>query len=368
MFPWTMTQSTISVIIDGDSYSTTLGSKNFQDVKKAVLEGRWEDVRRLLTPGKAIQAWSEGAFVYEDGVLTCGDDEIPPTLFSRILELLQENHKPTPMVRFWERLKNNTSKRSMDMLYAFLEHASIPIDEDGYVLAYKGVREDYYDKHSGKFLNTPGSKFRMARNKISDDPNSACAEGFHVGSLSYANNFGRRVVVCKVDPADVVCVPYDSNQEKVRVCAYEVVGNMGPALPNTVATRDFYDFLDELDEEPDEFEDPEERDDESEEVETLGSLTLEELRKVAKDRGIKNVKAIKGGKSALLAKLQDVDQPQAGEFQVKKGYKPSPPDKDLNSMSMDELRKYASSVLKIVGAYKIPGGKSALVEAIRKAM
>lgn len=37
-------------------------------------------------------------------------------------------------------------------------------------------------------------------------------------------------------------------------------------------------------------------------------------------------------------------------------------------MTLDELRKYASSVLKIVGAYKIPGGKAALLEAIRKAM
>jgi hypothetical protein len=39
-------------------------------------------------------------------------------------------------------------------------------------------------------------------------------------------DFGRgddRFVMVKVDPANVVCIPYDSGYEKMRVCEYEVV-------------------------------------------------------------------------------------------------------------------------------------------------
>lgn len=307
MFPWTMTNSTISILIDGEAYSIANDAQGFADARNAIFEENWDLVKSILAPGPKIQDWSEGVFVYESGRLTCADEDIPQQLISRIRTALEEGHKPTALIRFWERLKNNYSKRSVDMLYEFLKHTAIPLDEDGYVLAYKGVREDYYDKHSGTFLNTPGSAFKMARNKISDDPNSACAEGFHVGSLGYAKGFGARVVIVRVDPADVVCVPYDSNQEKMRVCAYSVVGNLGLTLPNVIATSDFYDFDEEEEEFEEEFdEDYEDTDDEDETDDPLdlSHLTLDELRKVAKEKGIKNVKAVPGGKQGLLRRIQ----------------------------------------------------------------
>ena len=65
---------------------------------------------------------------------------------------------------------------------------------------------------------------KVHRNRVSDDPNTPCHFGLHVGSLEYAQSFGERVVIVRVDPEHVVCVPYDCTSQKMRVCEYEVVG------------------------------------------------------------------------------------------------------------------------------------------------
>ena len=48
----------------------------------------------------------------------------------------------------------------------------------------------------------------------------ACGHGFHVGTMNYASQFGgsnRHLMACKVNPKDVVSVPYDHSCEKCRV-------------------------------------------------------------------------------------------------------------------------------------------------------
>jgi hypothetical protein len=49
----------------------------------------------------------------------------------------------------------------------------------------------------------------------------------HVCSQSYLGHFGGdRVIVCKINPKDVVSVPADYNNAKMRVCRYEVVSEL----------------------------------------------------------------------------------------------------------------------------------------------
>jgi hypothetical protein len=61
----------------------------------------------------------------------------------------------------------------------------------------------------------------------------------HVGSLEYVRGFacgygtegGDRIVIVKVNPADVVSVPYDCQNQKVRTCKYEVLREYTGPLP-----------------------------------------------------------------------------------------------------------------------------------------
>lgn len=65
-------------------------------------------------------------------------------------------------------------------------------------------------------------KSQYSNNPIWDD---------HTGSIEYVKNFasgygrpgGDRIVVVEFDPADVVCVPRDCDQQKIRCTQYKVV-------------------------------------------------------------------------------------------------------------------------------------------------
>lgn len=222
----------------------------------------------------------------------------------------------------------------MNQLWSFLEHAGIPLTKEGRFLAYKGVRENYLDVHSGTFKNTPGAVLQMDRNKVSDDPETPCHEGFHVGELSYATSFGKRVVVCEVDPADVVCVPYDSAKQKMRVCKYRVVGNHNGELLDSTSFDD---------------------DIRSDRYVTADFNVVEdeEEETITDERGVV---------------VEPPEQQKVQGKKSKKGWKKfdAMDMKGLMEQSIDDLRQYAGKGLDIVGASKIPGGKTSLVRAILK--
>ena len=232
-FPYTISAESITVVCQGKPHTVRKGAANFDKLKKALVAEQWGKVPDLLSVAKTVQSWAKGKFKVEGDRVFYGGEAIPTDLDSRILAMAANGEDPTPLCRFWERLQKNPSYRSVKQLFQFLQNVGIPITEDGCFLAYKGVKEDFKDVHSGQFDNKPGAINEMPRNKISDDPQLACHEGFHVGDLSYAKGFGPRVVICKVDPEHVVCVPYDESQRKMRVCRYEVTGNYGVQLPDT---------------------------------------------------------------------------------------------------------------------------------------
>lgn len=132
------------------------------------------------------------------------------------------------MVLFLDNLTQNPDSRVFEQLYPFMQHNDIEVSDDGCLLAYKKVRGDYYDIHSGTIRNAPGDKPSMPRVMVQNDPSQTCSAGLHVCAKSYLSYFGRdddRVVIVKVNPKDVVSVPYDYNGAKMRVCEYEVLAD-----------------------------------------------------------------------------------------------------------------------------------------------
>ena len=134
------------------------------------------------------------------------------------------------LVKFLDNLMLNPSYRSVDQLYPFLEVGGIPIIENGTFLTYKKVRGNYKDVYSGTIDNSVGTVVAMPRNLVNDDPNQTCSAGLHVCSFDYLNNFdyapNDRVVVCEVNPKDVVSIPTDYNNTKMRVCEYTVIADV----------------------------------------------------------------------------------------------------------------------------------------------
>lgn len=148
----------------------------------------------------------------------------------RILHLHKIGLPHKHLMNFLARLRKNPSKNSVDQLYGFLEANKLPITPDGYVIAFKAVRDDFLDIYSGTIDNSVGRTVAVERYQVDDDFNRTCSHGLHVCGESYLPNFGvdrpSRVVLVKIDPADFVAVPRDYNNAKARVCRYEVIDEM----------------------------------------------------------------------------------------------------------------------------------------------
>jgi len=329
---YTMTDESITVVHKGDTHTIKKGDKNFERAREAVFNEDWDIFPSLVSKGIALEKWAGGYFTFKDNHMHFRGERIPAGLNGRMLKMAAAGDDPGFLLKFWERLQANPSYRSVQQLYDFLTKHEIPIDQDGHILTYKSVTKDYKDHHSKSVDNSIGVVNEMARNRISDDPKVACHEGFHVGALGYTRTFGsskdRQIIICKVDPADVVCVPYDESQQKMRVCRYKVIGHHGADLPGT----------------------------------TMRSPRVANPRKSSKKKADKADQVM--GKLLGGSEATDVDQ------QIGKLLKETWSDfgrlreSGLRKQSLTDLRKYARHNLNIIGASKIPGGKDALLDKI----
>ena len=180
----------------------------------------------------AAQKWDDLELT-EDGVILWQGYEIHNLVTERILQFIERGIDIDPVVRFLAKLLKNPSKRAVDELYTFLEHKNLPLTSSGNFIAYKGVRPDYMDCHSGTFENVVGAVLEMPRHRVDDDKNRGCSYGFHAGTLEYAGGFMPRdghLMVVEIDPADVVSIPTDCSYQKLRTCRYKVVEEFEGAL------------------------------------------------------------------------------------------------------------------------------------------
>lgn len=177
------------------------------------------------TNGRVTVDPEVGRVYYQAGNLT---QEFSGRLVSRLIECLKDGDDNIDgLIAFTERLAYNDSERAINELYGFLEASCIEIDTEGYVIAFKKVRENYFDIHSNSMDNSPGKTLEVPRRMVDDNSDRTCSFGLHVCSSSYLPRFGgwgfNRVVSVRVDPKDFVSVPRDYNNAKARVCKYEVL-------------------------------------------------------------------------------------------------------------------------------------------------
>jgi len=218
----------ITVVLDGERHSINAGNGLFSKALEAYKVNDWDTFVGCVNPEirlKSLYASYEGIEV-KDGNLYVFGDAVHSTLATRVLSFLEAGLDCVYLFKFILKLNLNPSKRAVDELYTFLEHRVLPITDNGNFLAYKAVREDYTDKHSGKFLNTVDSVLEMPRNKVDDDKNVGCSYGFHAGTVEYAKEFmgyQGHLMLVEINPADVVSIPTDCQFQKLRTCRYKVV-------------------------------------------------------------------------------------------------------------------------------------------------
>lgn len=283
--------SSVTVFLDGKTYTINKQAPSFNAVISALKANDKQklqdavNIREGIT--KALQS-KNGNVRIEDNKIFYNDREVTGVISTRIFEVIRLGLDVTPMIKFLDNLMKNPSKRAVDEAFGFSEACSLPITPDGCILAYKRVREDYKDVHSATVLNKPYKLFTaedfapisalqgkrnevkvtiedgfttvsMPRNLVNEDKDQTCSEGLHFCSYDYLKHFGgSRIVVLKINPADIVSIPSDYNNSKGRCSRYQVVDEL--EVENNMPTEPIPDgYVDDYAEES--------YNDESEEVE-----------------------------------------------------------------------------------------------------
>jgi hypothetical protein len=163
-----------------------------------------------------------------DGLLMFGGNALHGVWVEKLLAFRTAGLDYDPVFKALSSLMENPLFDARERFPIFAERNQFGFLSDGRIGAFKVVRKDFRDLHSGKFDNTPGKVVEMPREDVDANPNNACSAGLHLGALEYIGTFGHNspentIVFCAFWPKDVVAVPDDYNGTKMRVCRYEVI-------------------------------------------------------------------------------------------------------------------------------------------------
>lgn len=224
---------------------------NFDEVFDIIVKGAMsneslEKAFFMCQPKAMVEGFTQGKFkvdVVGNSITYTPDQGVPfpvsGKLTNRILETIGKDgvEGAQSLINFLDKLLLNPSNRSVNELYGFVQHNDIVITPDGTFYAWKVVRDTYMDKHSNTMDNSVGKEVRVARNQVNEDSKVTCSYGLHVCARSYIRHFssnGDRVVKVEVDPADVVAVPKDYNDSKMRCAGYKVIADVTDVFFNEV--------------------------------------------------------------------------------------------------------------------------------------
>lgn len=202
--------------------------------KQKVEQVDYEFFLELHDTSNLVKSWSNGDLEITSTAVLYKGKELNDTFSKFLLEKFISNPHEVDALKAWGKfltlIDGSSSFKVANRLFLFLQHNDLQIDDEGNVLAWKVVRQDYRDKYSGRFDNSPGQILEMPRNKVDDDDNSHCSYGFHVCSWGYLRSFsgtGDPVMQVKISIDDIIAIPTDYNGEKIRVCKYEVLREVG---------------------------------------------------------------------------------------------------------------------------------------------
>jgi hypothetical protein len=239
-----VTSESITIMKEGELKPRTVRSTdtNFIRIRQAVFTNDLELAYQLCDRISEVKRSLEGTeFSIENGVIRFGNFILNNVVCSKLLNVIKDGSQDlAPIGKYINRILDNPSRVSANELYDFLGYRELPITPDGMVLAFKGVREDYWScsgnkstvvlqgevNDEGQILNNIGEVIEVKRICVDDDRSRGCSTGLHVGSYNYARDWGQRLLLVMFDPADAVSVPEDCSYQKLRVCKYQVIADI----------------------------------------------------------------------------------------------------------------------------------------------
>jgi hypothetical protein len=230
---WITTDEYAVIIFKGEPpKNLQAGTPLHKEVMSAlIIDQDWDKAYKLLTPERVVETVSKGELKLDHvGTLKDKDNTpVDPLVRDYLDDFMKKGLSLKPLVFLAENIKKAKSQFVRDQMVRFLRAGKFQITEDGCFIAFKGVSivgGKLVDKHSGTFSNEVGVSPRMDYDKVDDNPHETCSRGLHVGSWGYMGHYSSStdsILAVKVNPADVVSVPYEYQDQKMRTCGYTVM-------------------------------------------------------------------------------------------------------------------------------------------------
>lgn len=222
--------SGIILCIDGRIEQVAQDHPNYTKVKDAIAKGAFAGLFDLLNMKAVVKGWigEYPSLTMVGDLLALDGRAFSDAITDKVLTMVDGGYAPSALVNFLTKVRQNPSSTAQDETLMFVTANDFLIHEDGDIIGYKSVREDYTDIYSGQHSNKVGERPEMPRNAVDDNRHKTCSRGFHFAAHEYANSWTSygHLMVIKVNPADVVSIPSDYNNMKARTCAYSVIGEM----------------------------------------------------------------------------------------------------------------------------------------------
>ena len=236
--------------------------RNYAEIYKLVAFGpnndeAWDRIGVLMTPLNHLREILAGTREYGTVRLEFSENfgvhcviaghifHLPKHLATYILDLYADGGDIEPLARFIELLAENPRREVINELWGFLSACGLCLTADGHFLAYKNVNTDFTSVYDNKTDNSPGTVLSMRRSDVEHNPDRTCSHGLHFAAWGYLQHYapGRKTVLLKISPADVVSIPTDYNNMKGRACAYTVLREVEQPeeLKNMVLYREHCD-------------------------------------------------------------------------------------------------------------------------------
>ncbi len=266
----TSTTGNITVVVEGEMYTADDNHPNWDVIVDKALSNDDSVVDDFdLSPKIAdrFESLSERVSVANSRVYVDGD-EVEGGIADQIARFYWEGVADwEPLVHFLEKVWSNPTEHSRENLSRWINATNgLTIDVNGDIVGYKGLTKTGGSITQGPAVvngqavegsvpNAPGSVVEMARSKVTHDPAVGCSVGLHVGTWEYAKIFASErgsgiVAKVVVNPRDVVSVPTECGDKKMRVCRYKVVEYVDSASgaivedDNFVPSEDYLSYND----------------------------------------------------------------------------------------------------------------------------
>lgn len=233
---WNASNKFISISFGRDSWNADDSHPKFREALELLFNDEISKAVDLINIEKAVTEFVEGKIKIENGVLRYENYILTNGISKRIVDRMQAGEDFKFFIPFLNNLMENPSEKAVNRLFDFLEANDIEITEDGYFLAYKKVGHNYFDLYTNSIDNSPNGPIppSVPRNQVDEDDNVTCSRGLHVCAKSYLSSYGGnssdKVVLCKVHPKDVVAIPKDYKNAKMRTCGYTVIKDVSSKL------------------------------------------------------------------------------------------------------------------------------------------